>query len=416
MAFGMFTAQASPVAIDFGSAAVKLLQTGSGDRPPMLAAAELPVPDSLRAEPDKLMPYFFEWLPKIMRDGKFKGKRTVLAIPASQTFVNHMQISEADAASNRDEACKAQLQATMGCAPSNIVVRTTEVCTVHRNGQAQREIICFAIAKDTVMKYIDLLRRCKLEVVGVHTDTMAMIRSFDHINRRTEDTNVTTLFVDLGWGGTRAAITHGQQIVFARYIPIGGRNFDQQIASALHCDVASARAHRLTLQSAKSTATMNGDQIHGMPILNAGVSKGAVGAQASRGGAGAAVATERRSGNLPVSLNPPLPGVEAPRKAVNVDMSELLDTITDELSMCLRYHQSLFGDRSIDRAIFVGGESRQTWLCQHIVKVLGVPAQMGDPIARLEAKQAPSTPNLSLGQPQPGWAVACGLCSAPTDL
>lgn len=414
MAFGMFTAQASPVAIDFGSSAVKLLQTGAGDRPPLLAAAELPVPDSLRTDPDKLMLFFAEWLPKVMREGKFKGKRAVMAIPAAQTFVQHMQINEADAASNRDEACKQQLQATMGCAPSNIVVRTTEVCQVHRNGQAQREIICFAIAKDTVMKYIDLLRRCKLEVVGVHTDTMAMIRSFDHINRRNEDAEVGTLFVDLGWGGTRAAITHGQQIVFARYIPIGGKHFDQQIASALHCDVASARAHRMTLQSAKSSAPpMQNDSMHGMSVLNAGVSKGAVGGSA-RGVA--AVATERRSGVLPASLNAPLPGVEAPRKAVNVDMSELLDTITDELSMCLRYHQSLYGDRNIDRAILVGGESRQTWLCQHIVKVLGVPAQMGDPLARLDSKQAPSTPNLTLGQPLPGWAVACGLCSAPTDL
>jgi Tfp pilus assembly PilM family ATPase len=290
------------------------------------------------------------------------------------------------------------------------------VCAVHRNGQAQREIICFAIAKDTVMKYIDLLRRCKLEVVGVHTDTMAMIRSFDHINRRTEDAGVATLFVDLGWGGTRAAITHGQQIVFARYIPIGGKHFDQQIASALHCDLASARAHRLTLQSARPAPAAQGDPMHGMPMLSAGVAKGAVGGQSARGGAASAVAAERRGGNLPPSLNSPMPGVEAPRKAVNVDMSELLDTITDELSMCLRYHQSLFGDRHIDRAIFVGGESRQTWLCQHIVKVLELPAQMGDPIARLDAKQAPNTPNLTLGQPQPGWAVPCGLCSAPTDL
>jgi len=84
--------------------------------------------------------------------------------------------------------------------------------------------------------------------------------------------------------------------------------------------------------------------------------------------------------------------------------------------MCKRYHQSLFRERPIDRAIVVGGESRQAWLCQHIVKSLRVPAQLGDPLARADASATPPTPNFKLGQPQPGWAVAYGLCSAHADL
>jgi Tfp pilus assembly PilM family ATPase len=97
-------------------------------------------------------------------------------------------------------------------------------------------------------------------------------------------------------------------------------------------------------------------------------------------------------------------------------MTELLDTVADELSMCLRYHQGLFPERSIDRAIFLGGEARQAWMCQHIVKKLRLPAQLGDPIARMNREGTPPTPGLKLDQPQPGWAVTCGLCTAPTDL
>jgi Tfp pilus assembly PilM family ATPase len=148
-----------------------------------------------------------------------------------------------------------------------------------------------------------------------------------------------------------------------------------------------------------------------MAVLNSALA-GAV----ATGKAAAALTAERRTGHAPASLNHPLAAGDAPRKAVNVDLTELLDTITDELSMCLRYHQSLFRDRSIDRAIFVGGEARQAWLCQHVVKVLRVPAQMGDPLARLDTSHAPTTPGLTLGHPQPGWAVVCGLCTAPADL
>ena len=97
-------------------------------------------------------------------------------------------------------------------------------------------------------------------------------------------------------------------------------------------------------------------------------------------------------------------------------MSELLETVGDELSMCLRYHRVLFPDRPIDRIIFLGGEARQTWLCQHLIRTLRLPAQLGDPLARLDCDSAAKVTNLSLDDPQPGWAVACGLCIAPTDL
>jgi hypothetical protein len=84
--------------------------------------------------------------------------------------------------------------------------------------------------------------------------------------------------------------------------------------------------------------------------------------------------------------------------------------------MCLRYHQGLFPDRTINRVIFLGGESRQMWMCRSIVSGLHASAQLGDPLARMSHDDVPATPNLNLQEPQPGWSVACGLCTAPTDL
>jgi Tfp pilus assembly PilM family ATPase len=433
MGIGMFSAQTSPIAIDFGSSSVKLLQIGAGDRPALIGATEIPIPDSIRGENERLMAFYAEWLPKIMRDATFKGKRAVMALPAAQTFIQHMQIADAPGV-NRDSLIKAQLQAQTRCAPGSVVVRSMEVCPVHRNGQSRTEMICFAIARETVMKYVELLKKCKLEVVGVHTDTLAMVRAFDHITRRDQDINITTLYVDLGWGGTRVAITHGRQLMFARYISIGGKHFDQLIANTVHCDVPSARVHRLAqpgslLQSSaakRPAATFN----EGTALLNVATAKAAEAEQQARAESAAqgssqettTIAVDRRVGAVPPELAYAVEGRDVPKMAVNVDVSELLDTITDELSMCLRYHQSLFGEsgggagRPINRAIFVGGEARQAWLCQHIVKELRVPAQMGDPLARFDASQNPPTPGLTLGQPQPGWAVACGLCNAPTDL
>lgn len=419
MAFSMFSAQHTPVAIDFGSSSVKLLQIGSGDRPALVAAAEIPVPDSIRGDNDRLLAYYAEWMPKALRDGKFRGKRVVIGIPSSQTYIGHMQLNETPGVT-KDDLIKGQLQTQMGVSPNGVVVRNIEVCPVNRNGQAQIEMICFAITRETVMRYVEMFKKMRLEVVGVHTETLAMVRAFDHLNRRASDVNVSTLYVDLGWCGTRVAITHGKDIVFARFIPIGGKHFDQLIASTVHCDMASARAHRLSIPHAlthrntavtqRAAQTTGAGERAGTAMMNAG------GAATGTIDDAATATSERRAGNVPAELRMAVPPGDAPKTAVNVDISELLDTITDELSMCVRYHQGLFPGRTMDRAIFVGGEARQSWLCQHVVKTLRIAAQLGDPMARLQTQDAPATPGLTLGKPQPGWTVACGLCNAPTEL
>jgi len=308
----------------------------------------------------------------------------------------------------------------MGCLPESVVVRSIDVSAVHRDGQARGEIICFAMTRDTVMRHVELLKRCKLNTVGVHTETMSMVRSFDHLNRRESDVDVTTLYVDMGWGGTCVALAHGRQIVFARYIQIGGRHFDQLIAKALGCEAANARAHRLSMEGPTARtahvpgASASGEE--GAGRLSAAAAQASGSPPPSAGGE-TATASDRRVGAVPAEYCREVEArEEPPQPPANVDLTELLDTIADELSMCRRYHQGLFPNRTIDRAIFLGGESRQVWMCQHIVKSLRVPAQLGDPLARMSREGTPGTPGLTLDEPQPGWAVPCGLCTSPTDL
>jgi Tfp pilus assembly PilM family ATPase len=402
----MFSGQGSPIAIDLGSSSAKLLQISSqGDQPALVAAAEIVLPDDMRGDADKTAAFWADAIPKALRTGRFKGKRAVVSMHSGQTLTQHMQIADTEGV-KREDAIKAQLQMQMNVLPQNIVVRSIEVCAVHRNGQARTEMICFAIAKDTVMKSVELLKKCKLEVVGVHTEAMATVRAFEHIHRRAEDDKITTLYIDMGWSGTRVAISHGKQLVFARFITVGGRHFDQLIAGALKCDMNDARRRRLDLPGEFVTAN------EGAMLSIAAEAHTRAAAVRS----GTAVMDERRSGMSPAVLRNAVRGAQAPRNISATDISELLDTLNDELSMCLRYHTGLFKGRAIDRVIFVGGESRQAWLCQHVVKELRVPAQMADPLARFDPTNAPETPGLTLGKPQPGWAVACGLCDAPTDL
>jgi Tfp pilus assembly PilM family ATPase len=99
-----------------------------------------------------------------------------------------------------------------------------------------------------------------------------------------------------------------------------------------------------------------------------------------------------------------------------IDLTEMVESLTDEIAGCLRYHESAFPDRRVTRAIFMGGESRHLGLAQHIARTLRLPAQVADPMASVGRTGKEETPGVDFRQQQPGWAMVLGLCMSPTDL
>ncbi len=366
----MFSAQNSPIAIDFGSSSVKLLHATPGEPPSLTAAVGLRIPDELRGDRDRRLEYLEKQLPRMLRKGGFKGRRVICSIPSADTVIQHMQIIDAPGI-DREETVKMQLSGQRGMSPSGMVVRTYYVTEVHRDSEPLSEVICFAISREAVMRYVDMLNKCKLETVGVHSEIIGMVRAFDHLQPPPDEGMECTLYVDVGCASTNVAITHGIQMVFARCIQIGGQHLDERLAEKLGCDIATARAQRISEQ-----------------VLASG-----------------AAPAEQPGGAVGVAHSP---------DAEVIDI--IAGSIAEELSMSLRYHQSLFRGQPINKIVFLGGESRNITLCQHIARELQLPAQLGDPLTRFEHKRSLRTPGLALGQPQPGWAVACGLCNSPTDL
>lgn len=404
MGFSMLSAQSPPIAIDFGTSSVKLLQLSTGVEPTIMAAAELPIPDAIRPDKKKRIDFLAKKLPGLLRKAAFKGNRAICSVPSAQTFIQHMQVTATDRAA-REELIHEQLSSQTGRLPQTMVIRTIDVAEVVREGQAQSELICFAIPREVVMRHVELLSRCKIQVIGAHSEVMAIVQSFVGLNADSADESRTTLFVDLGWGSTKVTISHGNQIVFARCIQVAGRDFDQCIADQMQCDLAEARAHRLSndVFSAAAVSTVAADAEAVPALLRAGAEQAQRDPSESSAQAGV-----DSSAAITVDGN----------DASNSDqgLPELLDAITDELSMCLRYHRSVFRDRSVDQMIFFGGEARQVGLCQHIAKALRLPAHLGDPLTNFATGNSLHTPGLTLGEPQPGWAVACGLSTLPADL
>lgn len=425
MGFRIFSNQPSPIAIDFGSTSVKLLQIDTKEKPGILGAAELALPDEVRQDLNARISFLEQNLPATLRSAGFKGRRAACTVPASQAVIQHMQLSIPDGV-KRDDAVKSQLQITMGIAPDSVVVRSHEIAEINRDGQTRTEIICLAIPRELIMRHVALLEKCRLEVAGVHSPVMSTLRAFDHTQRRDSDQDMTTMYIDLGWAGTRVIIAQGAEMTFARAIQIGGMHFDQLIAKQLKCELAEARKQRLSLPDepvqqghAASAGAPQESQLQASGAEGEGLARMTAAMAGDNPAAGSPPPStnvgevDRRSGQPAPAIAHAIKPGEGHRSMGNVDFTELLETITDELSMCLRYHRGLFPNRPIDRIVLIGGEASQNWLCRHVAKAMRLPARLGDPLARFASDEgAASVPGLDRSQPQPGWATVCGLCAA----
>ncbi len=381
-----------PIAIDFGSGSLKILQLAEGEPPTLVAASSIETPPELYKDPNKRLDFQLAALPKLIRQGGFKGKRVVCSIPAWATLCKQVQLPKADS-SSLAETVEALLPQQFNCEPGALVHRFFEV---GQEKSGKTEIVVLATPRDVVERIVRGLAANRFEPVGIHSEFVAMLRAFDHLNRRDEDAEVRALYLDIGAATTNVAISKGRSLAFARVITSGGHAIDESIAKQSSCSMSEARAKRLAVSGVMAVerkpvpvaAGLN-DQPH----------------------------DRRGSGGTPDGLSEEV--ARLPKTAAgpsDVNLTEALETITDDVSMCLRYHAAQFPGRKVDRLVFVGGEARHRGLCQEIARRLKLPAQMADPMARIGRTGSEPSSGVDMKQPQPGWSVAVGLCLSPTDL
>lgn len=399
---------AIPLAIEFGVSGIKVIQLSGSNPSSIQSAAFLATPDDLLDTPAKRLLYQMDALPKFLKGEKISATRAMCLIPSGQMVCKHLQIIPSDGVPI-EQIASAQLSSQLGCDPSELLIRCHPIADANANGKL--EVICFAASREFVGRIMGSLKNAKLEPVGIHTEFDALARAIDLRDHSVSDEGSVkpTLILDLGCGSTKVLIMHGSEMVFARSIELGARHFDETICHQLRCTMMEARQVRSELESL-------------VPMT-----------------AGVGLHTDSVASNMPgMPLPPDQPFDETSEQAEHVqheeledhaqapvhgfsrgpqvDLSEPLEIMCDEISMCLRYHHTLYPALRAERVVFVGGQSRHQPMCEHIARTLKLEAQVLDPMACLARTGRVPTSGVDLRTPQPGWASIVGGALSPMDL
>lgn len=428
-----FSPAANPIGVDFGSDALRMAQVRlDGGTCHLLAAASADVPSHVRHDPAARLSFFTQTARDLLAQGNFSGRNAVLALPAACMFIQHLRIAKMD----EDQTAKALVWEARGklpIDPSAALMRHIIAGEVYQDQELRHEVILMAAARDGVHRLLDAAARARLQVVGMNIEPKALLACFGHLhNARESADDAATCYVDMGCVGTRVMIALGQQILFARGVPIGGDHFTRAVADSMKIGFDDAKMLRIRLASQLRDGPVAGGQTDSMmspseaavdaPSQDSALLRVALhaGGYCESGAAIADAATLQRTAcaarNGAAAPHAPESLPAAQMQAAEDACREPLARLTEELDLCRRYYEATFPSKPVDRLVFVGGEARQRALCQRIAQELGIAAQVGDPLVRLARAPelaAAVDDGIDRTQPQPAWAVAIGLSLGP---
>jgi len=95
---------------------------------------------------------------------------------------------------------------------------------------------------------------------------------------------------------------------------------------------------------------------------------------------------------------------------ITVIDDQALTQLVNEIRNCIRYHDLMFTNYPVGRVIFVGGQAQNKQLCQKLAQNLGLPAQLGDPMAGIDPnyRTGPHS-DLNSDQSNCDWTIAYGM-------
>ena len=336
-----------PIGVDIGSRSIKLLQF-SADRTRLLDAVRRELPAVGDADPTS--PEYQARIADALRHARegrdFRGRDVVVCLSDKHLFVQNLRVPKSDgAALERHVQQEAAGRIPFPAAESEI--QFFEAADVRQADTLVREVIVLACHKPVLQGMLDVIDASGLRPLAVDVEPAAFVRSYATQYRRDEDRKQRAMFVHVGYSRTGVVIMQGDDVLFIKYVDVGGKQMDEAVAR--HLEMSPLEAMALRRQNGDRRSELQDEEV---------------------------------------------------ARSVSDAVRPVLERLAAELSMCVRYHSVTFRGQPLVRLVMGGGEATPQ-LLEAISKRLDLKCELSDPLRNFDG-----SPQLGRkGQ----WDVAAGL-------
>ena len=322
------TKRFGPIGIDVGSRSVKLMQF-SADQSRLLDAVRWELPAEQGPPADRAA-QIAEAICQAREGRKFRGRDVVLSLGAPQLFVQNIRVAKTSDA-ELERTVRQEAAGRLPFSAADAEMRFLDAADVRQGDVVKREVIVLACQKSVLQEALNIAERASLRPVAVDAEPTALLRSYVKQFRRDEDRSQRALFAHVGATSTMVVIARGADVLFVKYIDVGGRHMDEAVASHLKMDLTEAALLR------------------------------------------------RHNGDRRVDQQDP----ELTR-SIAASTRPVIERLGSELSLCMRYHSVTFRGQPLSRLVLGGGEATLT-LLEALAARLDLRCELGDPLRSYSA-------------------------------
>lgn len=317
-----------PIGLQLGPRSATLVQlVGKPDQLEVhsLAHGEIPLRDELSAEEQDQE--IAAALRKLLIDHHFKGRRVVSCLGAEQLFVQNVRLPQLPA-EEVEKVVRWEAEERLPYPVNDAEIRHLLAGNVRQDSSMKQEVILLACQRAMIDRHVRLLELAGLTPDAVDIEPCAALRC---LRRPLTPAEVVErrAYLNLDDSATTVMFSDGPQILFLKYIAIGGRTLDQAVARQLDLRLDEAARMRSVVNAAVELDA--DDEVH--------------------------------------------------RSVIDAIRSHL-ETMTTEIEHCLRYYKVTFRGKAITQMVVTGSEATP-WLVHYLGERLGIPCQIGNPFASL---------------------------------
>lgn len=334
-----------PIGIDLGHRSIKMVQLDAS-RNQIIEAVKWELNLDAGATKEQTAAAWVEGLQQARQSRGFRGNDAVVCLSAPELFVQNIRVPKV-AEAQLEKAVFEEAASRLSYPISEAEIRYFPSADIRQGDEFKREVILLACHRPVLNRFLNIVVEGGLRPVAVDVAPAALMRGYRHGFRRESDQDLSLMIVAIGATNTLVVIAQDQETKFTKYIDIGGNRMDEAIARHMkmaHSDAAALRRHN----------------------------------------------SDRRAGEKDPDVTRTI--VEATRVIV--------DRLTEELSMCVRYHSVTFRGQRIDRLVIGGGEANE-WLCDALSSRVDIPCEVGEPLRHFTGIEPPGRHSQ--------WDIAAGL-------
>ena len=335
-----------PIGIDLGSRSIKLMQF-SADQTRLIDCVHWELPARVdTATPAEFGLLLTEAIHQAREGHKFRGHDAVICLGARELFVQNIRVPKGPAA-DLEKLVQQEAASRVPFAADEAEVRFLQAADVRQGDVTKREVILLACHRPVLQQMLQVVEAAGLRPAAVDVEPAALLRCYVKQFRRDLDREQRAMFVHVGATNTVVVIARGAEVLFVKYIDVGGRHLDEAVARHLKMSPLEAAALR----------RHNGD---------------------------------RRADQQDPEV----------ARSVSEALRPVSERLSGELSLCVRYHSVTFRGQPLVRLVLGGGEATPAMI-EALSAKLDLKCELGDPLRSYEGAV--------VGGRKGQWDIAAGL-------